>query len=167
MSITIRPMLESDNAAMLSVIQTCVLEFGYTHSPYVVNAAEEGDIASHYANPKSRMYVLEAEDGSIVGGGGFAPLDGVADTCEIMQVYFLPRARGMGLGKKLVNCLMDEASALGFLQFYIETVPEMQTAISLYASFGFKPLPARLGSGGHDVCSIFMQRPAILHQRSA
>lgn len=159
---TIRPMRREDNAAMLRIIQQCVLEFGYTHSPYVTDAENEGEIFEHYDRPNCRMYVLEAEDGSIVGGGGFATLEGMEHLCEIMQVYFAPRARGHGMGKTLVKRLMKEAAACGYDGFYIETVPEMEAAIGLYESLGFAPLPQRLGTGGHGCCSIFMQRAATL-----
>lgn len=158
--ITIRPMRQSDNAAMLAVIQHCVLEFGYTHSPYVTDAENEGDIFEHYDRAGCRMYVLEDADSTLLGGGGFAPLEGEKDVCEIMQVYFAPRARGHGWGKTLVKRLMDEAIASGYDGFYIETVPEMQAAIGLYESLGFTPLPQRWGVGGHGCCSIFMHRRA-------
>lgn len=145
---------------MLHIIQQCVLEIGYTHSPYVTDAENEREIYAHYDNPNSRMYVLEDAEGHIAGGGGFAPLEGMAHLCEIMQVYFAPRVRGHGLGKTLVKRLMDEASDCGYDGFYMETVPEMQAAIGLYESLGFKRLPKRLGTGGHGCCSVFMQRMA-------
>lgn len=167
MTITIRPMRKQDNPAMLAVIQQCVTEFGYPHSPYVTQP-EEADIFANYTHPLSRMYVLEDAEGHIVGGGGFAPLEGMEDLCEIMQVYFLPRVRGLGLGKKLVTRLMEEASDCGFAGLYIESVPELTTAIRLYESLGFEHIPERLGTGGHAVCTVFMRRPPLPRkQRSA
>lgn len=159
MTITIRPMRREDNPALLAIIQQCVLEFGYTDSPYLLDTENESDIHGHYDRPNARIYVLEDSDGTIVGGGGFAPLEGVDNTCEIMQVYFAPRARRRGWGKTLVKRLMDEATACGYDGFYIETVPEMEAAIGLYASLGFTHLPQRWGRGGHGCCSVFMHRP--------
>jgi len=162
---TIRPMRPDDNPAVLAVIQQCVLEFGYTHSPYVTHAQEEGDIHGHCSGPKSRIYVLQNAQGNIVGAGGFAPVYGAEDLCEIQRVYFLPEARGHGQGRKMVERLMEEAMAFDYRAFYIETVPEMTTAIALYTKLGFRASP-RQGTGGHhDCCSVFMLRP--INQRKS
>jgi putative acetyltransferase len=153
----IRPMRANDNAAVLSVIQQCVLEFGYTHSPYVTHPEEEGDIHGCFTVAHSGGYVIEDENGNIVGSGGYAPLHNNNAVCEIQKVYFLPRVRGKGMGRKLVERLMDEAAPHGFREFYLETVPEMITAVTLYEKLGFSPCQ-RKSADGHNCCSVFMHR---------
>lgn len=157
-SFTIRPMRPEDNAAMLGVIRECVLEFGYTHSPYLTDPAE-ADIYGGMQGARSRMYVITAPDGAILGGGGYAPVAGHPHLCEIKRVYFSPRARGHGLGRTLVARLMAEAAEeSGYTHFYIESVPEMATALTLYEKLGFV-YAKRQGDAGHGCCSIFMLRP--------
>lgn len=152
----IRPMRAEDNAAFLAVVQQCVLEFGYTDSPYITHP-EESDLFGQFAHPHSRIYVIEDESGDIVGGGGFGPLRNDPSICELQKVYFLPRVRGKGLGRKLMERLMAEAAPHGFSLFYLETVPEMITAVTLYEKLGFTPTE-RKKPYGHDCCTIFMQK---------
>lgn len=153
---TIRPMTQEDNAAMFAVIRYCVLEFGYVDSPYITQP-EESDIYGCFTSPRSNMYVIEDEEGNIVGGGGFGPLKNDPAICEIQKVYFLPKVRGKGLGRKLMERLMAEAAPHGFTLYYLETVPEMITAVTLYEKLGFTPTE-RKKENGHDCCSIFMQK---------
>lgn len=157
MKLSIRPMRREDNAAYLSVIQECVREFGYFDSPYITDPAES-DIMRNYTDQRSRMYVVEDEEGRIMGGGGFNPVKGKSDFCEIKQVYFSPRIRGLGMGKMLLARLMMESANFGFRAHYIETVPEMAAAIRLYESMGFTRC-LRVRTDGHNCCSVFMQRP--------
>ncbi|MCH2546285.1 MAG: GNAT family N-acetyltransferase [Alphaproteobacteria bacterium] len=155
---TIRPMHAEDNAAFLSVIQQCVLEYGYTHSPYVVNAEDERDIFGAFISENSAIYVITDAANNIHGGGGFAPVSGAENICEIKKVYFSPRVRGLGMGKKLVTQLMQEAALQHYTMLYIETVPEMETAVALYEKLGFTHCK-RKSTTGHGCCSVFMQRP--------
>lgn len=158
MSFSTRPMRPEDNAAMLKVIQDCVLEFGYTHSPYLTEPAES-DIYGGMQGARSRMYVIESADGEIVGGGGFGPVKNHPQLCEIKRVYFSAKARGHGLGRTLVEQLMSEAADdVAFTHFYIESVPEMATALTLYEKLGFV-YAERQGDAGHGCCSIFMLKP--------
>lgn len=164
MSFSLRPMTPEDNATLLAVVQQCVLEFGYTHSPYITHP-EEGDLYGDMSGERSRMYVLLDADDSIIGGGGFAPVTGAEDYCEIQKVYFLPKARGHGWGKRLVQRLMQEAADSGFSHYYIESVPEMTGAIALYESLGFTPCQ-RHSTDGHSVCTVYMQRPVDERKRA-
>lgn len=162
--LTIRPMRKSDNSALLAVIQQCVLEYGYTHSPYVTHAHEEGDIFEGFSAANSCMYVIVDDTDTVIGGGGFAPVQGMENLCEIKKVYFAPRARGVGMGRKLVERLMAEAAPLGFSHYYIETVPEMETAVALYEKLGFTPT-TRQSAAGHDCCSMFMHKAITSAQK--
>lgn len=164
MTLSLRLMLPDDNAALLAVVQQCVLEFGYPHSPYITHP-EEADLYGDMHGESSRMYVLLDATGQIVGGGGFAPVLGAEGYCEIQKVYFLPKARGLGWGKRLVKRLMDEAAELGYTHYYIESVPEMTGAIALYESLGFVPCN-RHSTDGHNVCTVYMQRPVDERKRA-
>jgi GNAT superfamily N-acetyltransferase len=59
------------------------------------------------------------------------------DIGEIKRVYVRPPYRGQGIGRKLIDQSLTEARRLGYRQLRLETLPFMQSAHQLYASFGF------------------------------
>jgi putative acetyltransferase len=71
-------------------------------------------------------------------------------------MYLLPLARGMGIGATLMSKCMSKAKELGFVSMYIETLPELKKAISVYEKFGFEYLENPLGDTGHFGCSVWM-----------
>ena len=91
-----------------------------------------------YSRPRCVYFVLERA-AEIVGGGGIAPLDGGSDdTCELKKMYFLPQARGHGMGEAIVRQCLDAAKRLGYALCYLETLERMTAARALYEGLGFK-----------------------------
>ena len=92
----------------------------------------------------------------VVGGGGIAPLDGGDPSiCELRKMYFLPDARGHGLGEQLLRRCLDAARGFGFATCYLETLARMDDARKLYRKFGFQPLCAPMGNTGHFGCDSY------------
>ena len=50
----------------------------------------------------------------------------------------------------------DSAKELGYNQLYLESLPELNKAISLYERAGFRFINAALGNSGHFGCDIWM-----------
>jgi putative acetyltransferase len=114
------------------------------------------DLYNAFLVPPARYSVVE-QQGKIIGGGGLYPTDGLpAGYCELVKLYLLPEARGKGLGKKLMELCLLNASQAGFTHVYLETLPELKAAIPLYEKMGFSYLPAPLGQSGHYGCSVWM-----------
>ena len=59
------------------------------------------------------------------------------DICELKRLYVSPPYRRAGLGRLLVERLLDEARMLGYGKIRIETLDFMVEAIRLYESLGF------------------------------
>jgi GNAT superfamily N-acetyltransferase len=83
-----------------------------------------------------RLYVAEV-DGSAVGVGGLKRLSGTAG--EIKRMFVRPSVRGLGVGRAIVERLIDDARALGFETIYLESASFMHSAHALYRSVGFVP----------------------------
>ena len=158
MTLEIRPIRARDDAAIASIIRTVMPEFGAVGCGFAINDPEVDWMSRAYAQPRSAYFVVE-QDGVVLGGGGVAPLDGGdADTCELRQMYFLPRARGHGAGAALMERCLDSARDAGFRRCYIETLGGMEAAMKLYERSGFARIAAPLGATGHGGCNTFYLR---------
>ncbi|HDT5888154.1 bifunctional helix-turn-helix transcriptional regulator/GNAT family N-acetyltransferase [Aeromonas dhakensis] len=154
----IRPITQADNPAIAAVVRAVSAEYGLAADKgYGVADPNLDFLHETYLGERSRYWVIEGPDGSILGGGGIAPLAGEeGQVCELQKMYFMPSLRGLGLGRRLVLQALDEARALGYQRCYLETTAVLREATALYESLGFEHLPGPLGSTGHDACEICM-----------
>jgi len=96
-------------------------------------------------------------EGNIVGGSGVFPTHGLPEgCCELVKLYLLSEMRGQGLGLMLMEKCFQKAIDLGFSDMYLETMPELRTAIGLYEKAGFTFLTGPMGQSGHFGCDLWM-----------
>ncbi len=147
--VVIRRIKRADNDAMASIIVSVMGSFGAVGEGYSIEDAEVRAMYDAYNGPRSRYFVVDRK-GAVIGGGGVARLaGGKSNTCELKKMYFLPEARGIGLGQRMLQQCLTAARELKFTQVYLETLEHMGNAIRLYEGFGFKRLPAPMGNTGH------------------
>ena len=151
----IRPIEPRDNAAVAAIIRTVMPEFGADGPGFAIHDAEVDDMHGSYARLRSAYFVVE-RDGTVIGGGGVAPLDGGdPDVCELRKMYFLPEARGIGAGARMMERCLEAARGFDFKRCYLETLTGMDAAQALYRKHGFTPLDAPMGGTGHFSCDRF------------
>ncbi len=154
----LRPIRPADNAAVAAIIRAVMPEFGACGPGFAINDAEVDCMFEIYNRAGSRYLVID--DGAhVLGGGGIAPLTdtepGAPRTCELRKMYYLPEARGRGLGRQMITACLAAARELGYQRCYLETLAGMDTAQHLYQSFGFEKLCGPLGNTGHFSCDRY------------
>ena len=94
-------------------------------------------------------------DGMLVGCGGILIEH---DYAEVKRIFVSPKARGLGVGRKLMERLEVESRRLGFKLLRLETGIYQPEALALFKAMGFIP---RLSFGDYpnnDPNSIFMEK---------
>ncbi len=158
MALEIRPIETRDDAAMASIIRTVMPEFGAVGCGFAISDPEVDWMSRAYAQPRSAYFVVD-EAGTVLGGGGVAPLEGDdAGICELRKMYFLPQARGRGAGAATMARCIDAARMFGFRECYLETLSGMDAAMKLYERSGFKRIDGPRGNTGHGGCNTFYLR---------
>jgi len=73
-----------------------------------------------------------------VACGGFRPFEGAA---EIKRMYVAPSHRGRGLARRLLAFLQARARERGHVRAILETGRNMNEALALYRSEGWREIP--------------------------
>lgn len=152
----IRPIESRDNEALAKVIRTALAEFGANKPGTVYFDPTTDALFELFCTPGSYYYVATIDE-KVVGGCGIFPTENLPDgTCELVKLYVAKEARGTGLGKQLMEKSMNWAKENGYTQVYLESMPELSKAVSIYEKVGFKSLDHPLGNSGHCGCDIWM-----------
>jgi GNAT superfamily N-acetyltransferase len=88
-----------------------------------------------YAPPGGRL-ALATIDGQQAGCIALRRVDALR--AEAKRLYVRPGFRGHGLGRALLEWVMAEARAAGYLEIVGDTMPEMRDALALYDRMGFE-----------------------------
>jgi putative acetyltransferase len=152
----IRPIEPGDNVELAKVIRAALTEFG-ANKPGTVYFDPTTDALYELFRTPGSYYFVATIDHKVVGGCGLFPTDNLPEgTCELVKLYVAKEARGTGLGKQLMEKSMSWAKSHGYTQVYLESMPELTKAVSIYEKVGFKSLDGPLGNSGHCGCDIWM-----------
>ena len=155
-SILIRTIQPTDNPFLAVIIRNALAEFGANKPGTVFYDPTTDDLFNLFQQTGSIYFVAE-QDGTIIGGAGIYPSNGLPQgTCELVKMYLSPQSRGKGLGKQMIEKCLEFAADGGYQQVYIETMPELRKAVSVYEKFGFTHLDGPLGNTGHFGCDVWM-----------
>ena len=152
----IRPFESRDNEALAKVIRTALAEFGANKPGTVYFDPTTDALFELFRTPGSYYYVATIDE-KVVGGCGIFPTENLPQgTCELVKLYVAKEARGTGLGKQLMEKSMSWAKENSYTQVYLESMPELKKAVSIYEKVGFHSLEHPMGNSGHDGCDIWM-----------
>jgi GNAT superfamily N-acetyltransferase len=108
---------------------------------YFESAAWEDELAhldQKYAAPDGAL-LLALQRG--VPAGCIAMQRLGSDTCEMKRLFVRPEFHGLGIGRQLVQSLLDLAAERGFTTMRLDTGLLQREAQQLYLSFGFHVIP--------------------------
>lgn len=156
----LRPIQASDNKQLAQIIRTVSKEFGLAaESGFAVADPVLDNLHAVYSSIYAHYWVVENENGLVLGGGGISPLQGDNSILEVQKMYFLEEIRGLGFAKHILNACICFAGQHHFKSLYLETTKELWQAIKLYEKMGFEYLDHPKGNTGHShACEIWMQK---------
>ena len=155
-NVVIRSIEPSDNKTLASIVRSSLAEFG-VNKPGTVYYDETTDHLYELFQTPQSFYYVGVVNNEIVGGAGIFPSQGLpATTCELVKMYLRKETRGMGLGRLLIDKCIATAKEMGYTQMYLETMPELKKALSVYEKFGFTYLTGPMGNTGHFGCDVWM-----------
>lgn len=103
---------------------------------------ELAELPGDYAPPGGTL-LLALVDGAAAGCGALRPRPDVdyPNACEMKRLYVREAYRGLGLGRRLAQALIDHATRAGYRSMVLDTLDDMEAARGLYASLGFEEIP--------------------------
>jgi putative acetyltransferase len=161
MAIIFRLIQESDNKEIAELIRTVFREFNIHRPGTVYFDPTTDNLFELFRTPGSEYWIAE-ENGVILGGCGVYPTPGLPAGCaELVKFYLSASQRGKGTSWKLMEKSFDSAKNNGYSQLYLESLPELSKAISLYEKAGFKFIEGPMGKSGHFGCNIWMLKELL------
>jgi len=163
MTFTIRPMADSDEAAVLAIYQAGIDEGNATFETVAPawNAFRAKRLAEH-------SHIAQDADGRLLG---WVSAVAVSDRCAYAgvvehSVYVHPSARGRGVGLALLRALIESTEAAGIWTIQSGIFPENTASSALHTRAGFRTVGTRERVGKHrgrwrDVVLIERRSPRI------
>ena len=102
-------------------------------------ADEVASLPGKYAPPHGQLLIARDRAASAIGCVALRPL-AEPGCCEMKRLFVAPAARGLGLGRALMEAIVSEAARLGYRAVRLDTLPTMTAAIAMYRAAGFEPI---------------------------
>ena len=96
------------------------------------------EISRRYAEPLGKIYIAKV-DNEAVGCVAFHPMNDERN-CELKRLYVRPSARGLHVGRMLIEHAITEIKNLGYSAIYLDTLSTLKAACNMYESLGFEQI---------------------------
>lgn len=105
----------------------------------VQNYDEElSHLEDKYGEPQGRLFLVRC-DGKDAGCVAIRKLE--EGVCELKRVYLRPEFRGHGVGRAMMEKIIDDARAAGYKLMRLDTTPYLNEAYAIYVKLGFYEIP--------------------------
>jgi putative acetyltransferase len=135
------------------VVRLLELSDAYAASLYPTDSNHMVDVSS-LEKPGVSFFVARNGDRVI---GCCALVEAGDGTAEIKRMFVDEAARGLKLGRRLMETILERGDALRLLAIRLETGIYQPEAIALYRAYGFVEIGA-FGNYRPDPLSIFMEK---------
>lgn len=96
-------------------------------------------LEAKYGQPEGRLYLAYFKE-ELAGCVGLRRLDG--QNCEMKRLYVRPSFRGKGIGGRLIRQIIADAKEIGYAHMLLDTLPFLESAVSMYEKMGFYRIPS-------------------------
>ena len=104
--------------------------------------AELAQLPGEYAPPRGALLMALVHE-KLAGCCALRALDAVdyPNACEMKRLYVRPGFRRAGVGRQLVETILDCARMANYDCVLLDTLDEMESARALYQDLGFEEIP--------------------------
>jgi GNAT superfamily N-acetyltransferase len=135
------------------------LNLGWLEEFGLLEPADEAQLADpvkHFIAPGGQIFVALDDAGRVVGVCAVVP-HGDQGECEVAKLAVDPDARGQGIARRLVECCLTWARAMGFRRVILVSNHQLLPARALYETVGFvyAPVPPEF-TQEYETADIYM-----------
>ncbi|MCA9067689.1 MAG: GNAT family N-acetyltransferase [Planctomycetaceae bacterium] len=112
------------------------------------------ELPQAFGSPHGAFFLAFEED-RIAGCLGWRKL--TDEMVEIQRVYVKPAFRGRGIGRRMLDSLIEDLRESGYRRIVLETTLSLRPAVALYESLGFQRIPPYKISEGLDPVSFALE----------
>jgi GNAT superfamily N-acetyltransferase len=134
-SVEIRPFLPEDHPGVIAAVKASYDFLGYKMD-FGEFDRDLASIPSVYQDSGGEFWVA-IDDGSVAGCVGVTREN--AERCELHRLYLLPSHRGRGLGRRLIETVVDWCRGQGCGELFLWSDIKFEAAREVYIRCGFSP----------------------------
>src|SRR5262249_16791779 len=93
--------------------------------------AELAGLPGAYAPPERELLLARSDAGEAIGCVALRSFP-APGCCEMKRLFVSPAARGLKLGRALVDRILEAAIAAGYSEMRLDTLPSLEAALAIY-----------------------------------
>jgi len=143
---------DHDIPKIIELVQKVLVELDLKFSPET-SESDLFTLEATYDNNGGAFEIIENDESEIIGMIALLKLSD--SQSKLRKLYVDKKYRKLGLGRQLIDGIIEKAIHLGFKEVILETVHSMVSAIHLYESYGFQTVDDMVANSPR--CDIVMR----------